>query len=107
MRIKTELYEIQFKYKALKAKVEKSRKETEGLKVKLKKSYMAQKNVTLEHQEIKTNLDRMSKVQATIHGVLNQALHQEGVNKNIKMLLSFALELTNLKYDGETRQIVK
>jgi hypothetical protein len=49
MRMKRELYEIQFKYKSLKAKVEKSRKETDGLKIKLKKSYMAQKNVTLEH----------------------------------------------------------
>ena len=49
MRMKRELYEIQFKYKALKAKVEKSRKENDGLKIKLKKSYMAQKNVTLDH----------------------------------------------------------
>jgi septal ring factor EnvC (AmiA/AmiB activator) len=68
--MKRELYEVQFKYKALKQKVEKSKKENESLKAKLRKSYMAQKNLTLEHQEIKSNLDRMSKVCATINGVL-------------------------------------
>jgi len=39
--MKRELYEIQFKYKALKQKVDKSKKENESLKMKLRKSYMA------------------------------------------------------------------
>ena len=47
--MKRELYEVQYKYKALKQKVEKSKKENESMKVKLRKSYIAQKNVTLEH----------------------------------------------------------
>ena len=54
--------------------MDKSRKENEGLKLKLRKSYVAQKDVTLEHQEIKNNLDRMGKVFATINGVLKQAM---------------------------------
>ena len=50
MKAKGELYELNFKYNALKSKNDKIKRETQMFKNKLKESYKNQKNLILEKQ---------------------------------------------------------